>query len=197
MNIFARNSRFFFLNILCYYLVPLMVLTGFLFAPDRYYASVEMGEKAWLILLLILFLKPAAQIFPGFSFLAKWMPFRKQFWVAMLWFVIGHGVWTGIDKWIFGIDKFLKILSQPDHYLFWGILAGIIVFFLGITSNFYSMKLLKRNWKRLHMLVYPALLFTALHIYFITGEISSLIIVAIYWVAKLLAYKNIVLYPKQ
>lgn len=60
-----------------------------------------------------------------------------------------------------------------------------------------AMKLLKRNWKRLHSLVYPALVFTALHIYFITGEVGSVIVVAIYGVAKIMAYKKVVLYPKK
>jgi len=61
-----------------------------------------------------------------------------------------------------------------DSYLLWGSLAGSIIFLLGITSNTFSVKLLKRNWKRLHMLVFLALVFVALHIYFIAGDIRPI-----------------------
>lgn len=42
------------------------------------------------------------------------------------------------------------------------------------------MKLLKKKWKKIHRLVYWALLFVALHIYFINGDILPFAIIILY-----------------
>ncbi len=181
------------INALCYYIIPAWALS-YVFVPyfmwdSIFYSNaISLGSVAFYILLWLLFIKPLTLIFSDVRLFAKLLILRKQFWVLMLWFFLGHSIWTVLSIWY--ADIILLIQAQGlKSYFFWGILAGIIIFLLWITSNIYSMKLLKKNWKRLHKLVYPALLFTALHIYFIAWDILPLIITLMYWVAKFIAWK--------
>ncbi len=182
-----------YINTLCYYIIPAWALL-YVFVPyfmwdSIYYNNaVSLWSVAFYILLGLLFIKPLTLIFSDIRLFAKLLILRKQFWVLMLWFFLGHFIWTVLSIWY--KDIFFLIQAQGlKSYFVWGILAGIIVFLLWITSNVYSMKLLKKNWKRLHKLVYPALLFTALHIYFIAGDVIPLVITVLYWVVKIIAWK--------
>jgi DMSO/TMAO reductase YedYZ heme-binding membrane subunit len=54
--------------------------------------------------------------------------------------------------------------SNPlSNYLFIGLLAIIGMIILGLTSNFFSIKLLGNNWKRIQWLAYPILFLSKLH----------------------------------
>lgn len=50
-------------------------------------------------------------------------------------------------------------------YLNIGALAWFGLFILAITSNQFSMKKLKKNWKRVHNIVYPIAVLAAIHYY--------------------------------
>ncbi|MFM2482158.1 sulfite oxidase heme-binding subunit YedZ [Celerinatantimonas sp. YJH-8] len=56
-----------------------------------------------------------------------------------------------------------ELLQRP--YIWMGIPAVVILVVLGLTSTNGWMRRLKRNWQRLHYLVYPALLFSWLHLF--------------------------------
>lgn len=53
------------------------------------------------------------------------------------------------------------ILESP--YIWLGVLAYIIIFLLGITSSKWAMKQLKKNWKKLHRLIYIASVASVIH----------------------------------
>ena len=53
------------------------------------------------------------------------------------------------------------------NYLIAGSISGIIVLILAITSNNISMRVLKKNWKRLHRLIYVASVTVLFHIFLI------------------------------
>jgi len=61
-------------------------------------------------------------------------------------------IWQGIVE---------DILKRP--YITMGLAAWILLLPLAITSNQFSMRLLKKNWKRLHRLVYIAALLVVVH----------------------------------
>jgi methionine sulfoxide reductase heme-binding subunit len=53
------------------------------------------------------------------------------------------------------------IFESP--YIWLGVLAYVIIFLLGITSSKWAMKKLKRNWKKLHRLIYIASVASVIH----------------------------------
>ncbi len=184
------NFRKFF-QIFSYYITPVGIIISLYFSTDRYKTALELWEYAWILLLIILFVRPLSQIFPSLRVLKKIVGMRKELGVMMFWFFMGHALYLIQAKGLLSFDKFWKVMSSPTHTLFWGILAGIIIFILGVTSNRFTMKYLKKNWKKLHKLVYLWLIFTALHIYFIAWDIVPLVMVILYFLSALLAYKRI------
>lgn len=180
------------INIFSYYIIPLWLFITiiFLYASwwDLWHISIEFWETVIKLLVIILFFKPLAQIFPKIRFFAKLLWLRKQIWIIIFWFFIAHMLWTTIDSWIWLIIQEIYENILKSQYLWW-ILGGIIIFLLGITSNNYSIKLLKKNWKHLHSLVYLWFLLTALHVYFITWGIEYLLAFFVYAICKILAWK--------
>lgn len=57
----------------------------------------------------------------------------------------------------------IPALSSISRFELAGLTAFTLLIPLFLTSNNFSVKLLKKNWKRLHALIYPALVFIALH----------------------------------
>ncbi len=93
----------------------------------------------------------------------------------------GFNVWLGKRRRDIGVASFgyaaghlgVYLLRKADAALVWkegvepGLLTGWIAFAiflaLAVTSNDASVRWLKRGWKRLHLLVYPAAILTAAH----------------------------------
>jgi len=180
------------INTLSYYITPailIFILWGYYLTWNNPYEfSVELWEKAFLLLLIILFIKPLAQIFVDIKLLGKFLIIRRQLWVIIFWFFLAHGVCLFLNIWVIEYIAIIKQYKWQSYYL-WGSLWWVIIFLLGITSNTQAVKLLKRNWKRLHSLVYLALFFIVLHIYFISWESWSLIIFIVFCILKLIAKK--------
>ncbi|MEM5830516.1 MAG: ferric reductase-like transmembrane domain-containing protein [Candidatus Aenigmatarchaeota archaeon] len=53
--------------------------------------------------------------------------------------------------------------SMKNLYLFFGVAAFLILAAMAITSNDFAVRVLKKNWKRLHYLIYVALILILLH----------------------------------
>jgi methionine sulfoxide reductase heme-binding subunit len=70
-------------------------------------------------------------------------------------------VYTGID-YLFDFN-FLRVETLTKPYLLVGLIALIALLPLAATSFKASMRQLGKNWKRLHYLVYPAVLLVILH----------------------------------
>ena len=66
----------------------------------------------------------------------------------------------------FSIRYLLEDLMERP-YIYVGATALSILFVMALTSNRFSQKKLKRNWKRLHRLVYLALALILLHVLWI------------------------------
>ena len=137
-------------------------IVGIFFLPMDYR---NLGELSWKLLLLIVFLRPLSDIFPEFKILKRALPLRKEAGILCGTLAIAHSIGFFLQKgiplenWFVGAQYW----DMSQHF-FWGILGCIIAVVLTVTSNTFFIKLLKRNWKRLHKFTYLFVVFVALHI---------------------------------
>ncbi|MGI5128523.1 ferric reductase-like transmembrane domain-containing protein [Pseudonocardia sp. CA-107938] len=69
-----------------------------------------------------------------------------------------------------------------------GTMATLLLVPLALTSNRWSMRLLGRDWKRLHLLVLPVMLLVALHLVFIGSEafaVAFVSVTSVLWALRL------------
>lgn len=87
---------------------------------------------------------------------------RRTLGLYAFWFAAVHfTIFVAVD-YRFNL-QFIWLDSATKPYIWVGITAGLILLALAITSFDYWKKLLRKNWKRLHRLVYLAALFVILH----------------------------------
>lgn len=113
---------------------------------------------AWL-LMLTLAVTPLRLLFRRRRWRTWLMRHRRDFGLASFAYAAGH---TGIylaDK--ASLNAVMSDLSAPDLLTGWLALALFVP--LAATSNDIAVRALKRSWKRLHRLVYPAAILTFLH----------------------------------
>lgn len=100
----------------------------------------------------------------------KWPKFVRPFFAERRYLGIASGVYAILHFVSYlGKEGFqTKGLEQivTKFYLGMGMLALVFIMILTLTSNDLSVKFLKmKNWKRLHRLVYLALVFMAIHVF--------------------------------
>lgn len=131
-------------------------------APDRYgYGNIigDSGDWAAWLLMATLAVTPLRLAFRRAAWTLWLMRRRRDLGVASFAYAAGH---TAIYLWRKGsADIVLDELSQP--YVLAGWLALALFVPLAVTSNDVSVRALKRTWKRLHRLVYPAAILTFMH----------------------------------
>ena len=130
--------------------------------PDLYgygHAIGDSGDWAAWLLMATLTVTPIRLAFRGARW-AQWlMRHRRDLGVASFAYAAGH---TAIYLWQkASLD--LILTEASDKYLVAGWLAFALFLPLAVTSNDASMRALKRKWKALHRLVYPAAVLTFLH----------------------------------
>jgi len=116
------------------------------------------GSAAQWLLAFLLFLKPAAVISRN-ARLTRLLQYRRQMGVAVFWLALFHGAGCIV---IYDIWRTVPFLDLSSFYAY-GAAALIGIILLGLTSNDISVRILKRNWKRLQMLAYPILGLVFLH----------------------------------
>jgi len=170
----------------------------------------QFWTAAWLLLIIVMFVRPLNDIFPKCKIFSFIMKFRRQLWILIWVFALAHTIGAFIDymELIWHSKTYLELFFDKyvwnyEKYLFWGMLAWIISFPLLITSNWISTKLLGKNWKTLQRFSYFMFIFTAIHIYLIKKEIWPLIVLWVYIVLFVWAYfvnknksKQITKWPK-
>jgi sulfoxide reductase heme-binding subunit YedZ len=87
------------------------------------------------------------------------MRHRRDLGVASFAYATGHTVIYLVRK--ASLETIVNELSMP--YILFGWLAFVLFVPLAVTSNDIAMRALKRSWKRLHRLVYPAAMLTFAH----------------------------------
>lgn len=139
-------------------MIPLLLWVMYVNGDAHLYK--ERGSMSLNLLYLIMFMKPMIVII-GNKSLYKLMPYRRQLGVVSAWLAVFHTIGLIVAKDLRNISAYL---SNPWwNYLFVWALATIGMIVLGLTSNFFSIKLLWKNWKRIQWLAYPVLFLSKLH----------------------------------
>lgn len=116
----------------------------------------EYGQLALKVLIASLAVTPLRR-FTGLNL----MKFRRALGLVAFFLVLAHlAVWLFLDlrSWTL-IWK--DILKRP--YITIGMTAFVLLVPLALTSNRYSIRRLGRRWNKLHRLVYPAVILSAVH----------------------------------
>ncbi len=157
----------------------------------------EFWKYAFSGLIFILFLSPLSKIFPRIKILTKLMVLRKQFWIIVWALVFAHFVWfmqvnnIQIPQLI---SENINPLENYTNFKFWWILWVIAMLFPFLTSNNFSIKLLKKKWKYLQYFSYLFFIFTILHLYFRKWEIEEFLPLIIWIILKILVWRKVVIW---
>ncbi|WP_247710410.1 sulfite oxidase heme-binding subunit YedZ [Qipengyuania huizhouensis] len=133
-----------------------------LMTPDEYgygHAIRESGDWAAWLLMATLAVTPIKLLFRKQGWAIWLMRRRRDLGVASFAYAAGHTVMYLWKKGSLGL-----VLAELDQdFILVGWLALALFVPLAVTSNDLSMRMLKRSWKSLHRLVYPAAVLTFLH----------------------------------
>jgi sulfoxide reductase heme-binding subunit YedZ len=119
------------------------------------------GDTSVKLLIITLAATPARLMFPRAGWAMWLLRRRRDFGVAVFGYALFHLAVYLARKAALGLDAIIREGLEP------GLLTGWIAFALflplAVTSNDASVRWLKRAWKRLHRLVYPAAALTFAH----------------------------------
>ena len=156
----AANSRPLLWLILA--LPGLWIAWRWTMTPDLYgygHAIGDTGDWAAWLLMATLAVTPLRLIFRKQGWAIWLMRRRRDIGVASFAYAAGHTIvylWRKADPAIIWDEA-----STPYILAGWGAFALFVP--LAITSNDVSMRMLKRSWKTLHRLVYPAAVLVFVH----------------------------------
>lgn len=140
----------------------LWILYRWASAPEAYgygHAIGDSGDWAAWLLMVTLAVTPIRLLFRRRSWSTWLVRRRRDLGVASFAYAAGHTIIYLADK--ASLDAVLSDLDLPDILVGW--LALALFAPLAATSNDIATRALKRSWKRLHRLVYPAAILTFLH----------------------------------
>ena len=124
------------------------------------------GEWAARMIIIALMLTPLATLLPGSRAIGWLLARRRAFGVAAFLYALLHLA--------FYIGEMETIRNMVAELGATGIWTGWVAFFLllplAITSNDASMRALRKGWKRLQRLAYPAAALTLVHWIFVHNE---------------------------
>lgn len=173
-------------------LLSLSIFSGIVFFyPIE--SFVKFGKISWYLLIIVMFIRPLNDILPKLKIFWFLMKFRRQLWILIWIFVYAHAIW--FIKWM-QFDSVTDFIVDSNTWnykwvVFWWFMALIACTPLLFTANSIATKFLWRKWKTLHRLAYLMFVLVAIHIYIIRWDVSSIIVILlwfiIYWVAY---YKN-------
>ncbi len=149
------------IRLLCFYLIPPITL-GIILVTGRE-AAIELGAYAIALFFIVLLSSPLSQLLPKIKILSLLRSLQKELGVLSFWLVMIHGL--GILYFeellsLFAIRPFLKI----DDLYFWGLIGFLGMFYLGVTSHTWAIRLLRKFWKKSHVIiVYPTMTASIIH----------------------------------
>lgn len=146
---------------LCFYVIPTFsIIIAIVGGWD---VAVEMGNWAIGLFFVVLLSSPLSQLLPKIKLLRLVASLRRELGVLSFWFVVAHlvGIFYALE--IFSWEALQPLLTWNSLYL-WGLLGFVGMLYLAITSNTAAVKLLKRGWKKSHVIVvYPTMIFSVIH----------------------------------
>lgn len=152
-------------------LIAILLVTNhfFTFLQTRYIGMVT------LVMLLIVLTPGTIRRFGVKSKLADLlMIYRRNFGIFTYMLILTHEFSYYSGQIILGPDAFIKSPS----FVKMGMIASLLLLPLFLTSNDFAVRILKKWWKRLHKLIYVAVLFVYLHLLF---QKSPFAIVLLLW----------------
>lgn len=175
------------LEIISYYILPLSLLVLSLTMASKSLYS-NFGQAALIVIVAILFLKPIAKI-SNIKILKRLLIYRRQFGIASFWLFVFHAF--GKFQMIQGYAT-LELYLNPKVNILYGLLAGIGMIVLGITSNDWAVRKLKTNWKRIQYISYPVLFLILYHSALAEDEIIRFYIISVLFVLlKILEWSKV------
>lgn len=98
--------------------------------------------------------------------------YRRAIGLLAFFYVALHLIaWVVLDMGMLWAQAAADLIKRP--YLFFGITAFVLLIPLAVTSNNASIRKLGKNWRRVHMLVYPAVALGVIHYLWQMKVISS------------------------
>jgi DMSO/TMAO reductase YedYZ heme-binding membrane subunit len=151
----------------------------------------DYGGFGMLLLNIIMLISPLATIFPRVAFFTKIKWLRKPLGIIAGFYMLVHAMWYFIHY--SGFTTPISMVQDPTFWklnngLMWGTFASIISFLMLITSNAFSVKLLKEKWKYLHRLGHFLYIFVLLHVIFITGNKAAIVFFCLYLILNILVF---------
>jgi len=144
------------------------------------------GWTAWVITVIVMLAKPLSILFKGLFI--KILPYRQWLGITLSLFAILHVV-----LFVIRVGD-VSFFFDPGYWNFttftgWGVLSFVVMLPLFVTSNKLSMKLLKKNWKRIQLLAYVFFIAVGLHIYLANGQwYFSLLPIGIWLLLYIIAF---------
>lgn len=126
--------------------------------PFVAYFFVNLQGLLWNLSLVavtsLMLIRPLKDIFPNGGFV-KLMPLRKSLGIFSASIVVSFGLIHYIELGNTFLSTYFSLAYWTFHNnLFWAHLGELTGFILLVTSNRFSVRLLKRNWKRIQRLSY-------------------------------------------
>ena len=159
INNAARRVPVWLVWLLCLIPIPMLLYAGSTGGLGREPIKTlehELGEIAIQLLIVGLCISPLRR-YLGVNLLK----FRRALGLLAFTYVTLHlVVWTILD--VQSLERvWADILKRP--YITVGMASFVLLLPLALTSNNTSVRKLSRNWQKLHLLVYPAVLLGAVH----------------------------------
>ncbi len=164
------------------FLAPIPLAGIFLFPADFR----NLGDLSWGLLIAVLVVRPLGDIFVDFKIFRGLLALRKEVGILCGMTAIAHSIGYFFDAGISPLTGFLEpYIWDVTDYFFWGVIAFFIAVLLTLTSNLFSMKRLKKWWKRLHRLTYILFFTVSIHIVlikyshgnsFFSGEVLQILL---------------------
>lgn len=117
------------------------------------------GEWSARMIIVALMLTPLGQLFPANRAVRWLVRHRRAFGVAAFGYAVLHLLLYVLD--MASVAAMLAEIGAPGIWTGW--LAMLCLVPPALASNEASMRLLRRNWKRVQRLAYPAAILTLVH----------------------------------
>ena len=157
------------------------------------------GINSW-VLFFVMMIRPTANLFPQAKWLGTWIAARKEMGIFSAAIVLSFGV-SKYAEW--GMVQFLGTYFSLEFWrfpepVFWGRIGELAAVPLLLTSNLWSQKKLKKNWKRIQRLSYLYFFAGSYYVWAAFGserDLVFMILVVIF--TALAAAKNRRIWPKK
>ena len=179
-------------QLFCYYLIPLylllMVLFNLYFDGDLYDNVVELGEVAFILVSLILFVKPLSVLLPQLRIIGRFLGYRRELGVLAFWYAMFHSISLIFYLNLATFQGMISLLSFETLFYSFGFFAMIGMIVLGFTSNRLAVMKLKGKWKKVQMIVFTTYAFICVHMAMAEDEFTPYVILGFYVLLKIAQY---------